>query len=617
MSLSLTLSFDNTLYTDVDPSSGGPSGSATNADVPAVWDVAIAGHGYRLDLGAENNPTGFRHESIPTLRPVFIEGDSLGEKDINPESLWRFSDRDWSHGAGQRFADMPTSDTSMFWQSKGVDPWTEFRVSLLPDTQQIRASTNGNLRCVAVGDHLYVADGSQVLYTTDLVTFTAVTGLASGAITALCTDGFNVYIAITGHGVYATMRGAAGGTAFVTGTPTLDTLNFANGRLMASVGPVIYNITGAGALPTALFTHSNSDFTWVGFAEGQQAIYTAGFSGDQSQVYQIDIASDGTTLNVPILAAPDIVGGELVLGIGSYLGFVFLGTQSGVRLAIADTTGNLSVGALLKTGAARCFAGFDRFCWFGWDLFDTESTGLGRIDLSVEASNGAPAYASDLMTSKQAPVTSVTIFNEQQIFAVTGAGFYQPTPNLVPQGFLDSGLITYDIPDQKIALYLTVRANQLDGTEQAWISVDEGPFQFVGEHTATSTTDTYTIPELEGFTLEIREVLIRDLTSPTLGPQITRDMLQVLPAVQSGYFFFVPVFLAETVNVANGNTATVDVVAERTFLYGLHDAQTRVIYQEMTSSFPVTVDDVTWTPSHATNDRKGWNGTMLIKLKSI
>lgn len=600
----LAVPFTAGFYTDT----ASTSSTLTN-EVPGVYPVGISGHGYPLDLKSG----AFKHESIPTLRPVFIQADTLGEKNINPESLWRASQDTWHHGAGQPHADKIDSDTARYHASKGIDPWTRGQMQLLPDTAQARASANTNLAMAVAGGYLYVIDGNTLAYTTDLTTFTTVTGTPAAGALAVCSDGDTVYVAFSGQGVWTTTRGAAAATQYVTGTDSLTALGYVKGRLMAAKGRSLYNIVSAvpAALPTSLFDHPNTDFAWVGFAEGAGFIYAAGFSGDKSLVYRITIQPDGTALAVPIQAA-QLPDGEIVRAIGSYLGFILLGTDRGVRVAQPASNGDLTLSALLPTGVARCFEGQDRFIWFGWDNYDTTSTGAGRIDLTVINDGGAPGYASDLMITGQGNVRDLATFTGKRVLAVSGLGFYKESVNKVTTGYLDSGQITYDLPDQKIALYLDVKHDDpLVGQHAAWLSTDGAGFQLIGVHDGTGPEETFTIPEYRGETFEIREVLTSDGTTGT--PVVRRHTLLSNPAVDTGYYLTVPLLLTEQEDSGRHR----DVGGELAFLKALRDSGIRVTYQEGGTSFSVTAEDLTWMPTHLTKDRSAFNGTCVMKLKTI
>jgi hypothetical protein len=595
----------------------GPGGSAaTSAEVPGVFHVAIGGHGYMLDL--KTNQYGW--DSIPYLRPFAVSADSLGEKNINPESLWRASQNTWHHGAGQTHLDRSDSDPSRFRSSKGLCVWNKWKLSLLPDTSRVRVSANTNLKLAVAGGYLYLADGNATVFTTNLSAYTTVAGTPAAAVTGIASDGNTVYIAYTGAGVYTTTRGAVGAaTQLVTSAVTPSAIGYVKGRLMVASGRSVYNVTATtpGVLPTALYDHPNTDFTWVGFAEGAAAIYAAGYSGDKTLIYRTSIKSDGTGLDA-MIPAGQLPDGEVVRSIGAYLGFVVIGTDKGFRLGVPASSGDLNFGALVELNApVRCTEGQGRYIWFGWDNYDTTSTGLGRMDLAAFTDNLVPAYASDLMATTQGSTLDVATFGDKRVFTVSGVGLYTETTNLVTSGSLRSGLISYDLPDQKVALYLDVRHQEpLAGTHNAYLSVDEGEFLIVGGHAEGDAESTFTIPEYEGETFEIQHTLLVSGTDPTAGPVLYRHTLLVNPAVASGYTITVPLLLSDTVRTAAGSSRKQDPNTELAFLRGLRDRGQRVIYQEP-DAVSVTVEDIAWRPTTRTHDKTGWNGTCVVKLKTI
>lgn len=606
--MSFAAPFTIGFYTD------GLTGTAagTSTQVPHPYPVAIAGHPYLLD----DKQTGVhKHETIPTLRPYFITADTLGEKNINPESLWRASQNTWHKGAGQRHLDRTDSDPARFWASKGVNVWTRWQLTLLPDTTQARASVNTNLRMAVAGTYLYVTDGNTLAYTTNLTAFTTVTGTPVAAAGAVASDGNTVYVAYAGNGVYSTTRGAASAAAFVTGTDTYTTLAYVKGRLMGSIGRSIYNITATGPTPTPLYSQPNTDFAWVGFAEGNAYIYAAGYSGDKSLIYKIGIQPDGTALSAPVQAG-QLPDGEIIRSIGAYLGFVLLGTSLGFRVGIPTSSGDLQIGPLIATSSCFAFEGQGKYVWFGWDNYDSGSTGLGRLDLSVFNDVQTPAYASDLMVTAQGQIVDIATFLNKRVFTVAGSGVYTESTSLVTSGTLDSGLITYDLPDDKIALYLNVKhLEPLVGSHTAYIASDNGIFINVGSHDAATTfiEEPFAIGEMRAETFEIRQQLSRG-SDPTTGPTVTRHTLEANPAVDSGTFITVPVLLVE---IETETGCTRDPAAELAFLKALRQASNRATYQEASQSYAMTVEDVTFLPTHLTTDKTAFNGTAVVKMKTV
>lgn len=587
------------------------TGQTRTEEVPHRWDVSLNGRGFLVDLTAGDD--SFSRRSIPLLRNQANTGEQFGEASLNPEELWRRSQDSWDHGAGQDYYDRPDSDRRRFRISKGIDVWSKWSMSLLRDTATRRASANTNLALAVAGTYLYVTDGTALVRTQDLTSFTAVTGLPNAA-TSIASDGFTVFTAHGASGVYATTRGAASSSAY--NALATQLVGYVKGRLMAANNNVVYNITSA-AVPAPTFTHPNADFRWVGFAEGQTQIYAAGFSGDKSLVYRTTIRPDGTSLDTLIVAG-ELPDGEIVRAIGAYLGFVLLGTDKGLRFCATDGSGNLTVGSLIRTdGAVRCFEGQDRFVWFGWENYDTSSTGLGRLDLSTFIAELTPAYASDLMADGQGAVASVVTFGDVRVFTATGIGVIGETTEKVESGTLDTGLISYELSDPKVAVYADVRLSDLSGTNRGYLSVDGGSFELIGTRAGDSDDEPFMAGQRSGEQFELRMELLRSATATSRGPVVTRLQLRSYPKPTRGEIFTVPLLLHEQVIDRQDSNAQMDVVDALEEIRTLQDSRLLVIYQVGTESHTVLVDDSQFVYSHRTSDGRAWNGTCLVKLKRL
>jgi hypothetical protein len=588
------------------------TGQTSSQEVPAKWDVSLNGRGYLVDLRGEGDES-FSRRSIPLLRNQANTGEQFGEASLNPEELWRRNQDSWDHGAGQTYLDRQDADRRRFRSSKGVDVWTRWAMSLLNDTAVRRASANTNLALSVAGTYLYLTDGASLVHTQNLTTFTAVTGTPNAA-SSMTSDGFNVFTAHGASGVYSTTRGAGSSALYNALATTL--LGYVKGRLMAANNASLYNITSS-AVPAPTFTHPNSDFRWVGFAEGQTQIYAAGFSGDKSLIYRTSIRPDGTALDTPVVAG-ELPDGEIVRAIGSYLNFVVLGSDMGVRFCGTDGAGNLTIGALIRTGrAVRCFEGQDRFIWFGWTNYDTASTGLGRLDLSTFIASLTPAYASDLMADGQGDVTSVATFNGLRVFTAIGIGVVTETTEKVESGTLDTGLISYELTDPKVAVYTDVRLSSLSGVNRAYLSVDGGQFVLIGTRSGDSDNEPFMAGQASGEQFELRMELLRDSTTTSRGPVLTRIQLRAYPKPTRGEIFTVPLLLHEQVTDRQDNTVPLDVAAALEEIRTLQDSRLLVIYQVGLESHTVLVDDSQFAYSHRTSDGRAWNGTCLVRLKRL
>lgn len=376
-------------------------GAATVSAEINEFIAALDGQPFEIDW--KNG--GVQYQTVPLLRDQADQSIEPGKQSINPEAFWPRSTSSWHLGAGQSTFDRDGSSPYRFRESKGVDVSERWELSLLNQTRQGRESTNTNLYQVVAGTYLYITDGTALLYTQDIAadppSWTSVTGGPATAASSMTSDGFAIYTAHAASGVYRTTRGAATTASWATGT--VDLVAYVKDRLMAAAGASVYNITASGALPSALFAHPNTDFTWVGFAAGDTHIYAAGKSGDKSLIYRTRIKDDGTGLDAMVVAG-ELPDGEIVTGIYGYLGFVVLGSDKGLRFATVGSTGDLTIGAFIPvgTGSVEAFEGQDRFVWFAWPEFDSDGSGLGRIDLQnfSDTERLTPAYASDLMANR-------------------------------------------------------------------------------------------------------------------------------------------------------------------------------------------------------------------------
>lgn len=593
------------------PEKGFFTGGGLSAEVPHLFPVGLDGEGYLVDYESK----AFKRSSITLLRQQADSSNLPGEQSINPEDLWRRAQESWHHGAGQNYLDRRESDDARFRRSKGLDVWTPWQLSLLPEVTLKRASIASNQNLVVAGTRLYVVDGTSIVWTTDLSAYTAVTGLPGVAAVGIASDGHTVYTAHAASGIYTTNKGTNAAASWVTGT--VNVIGYAKGRVMAANANILYNPTAAGALPAPLYTHPNADFTWVGFAEGPGSIYAAGYSGDKSLIYRTQVRADGTALDIPVVAG-ELPDGEVVRSIQGYLGFILLGTDRGVRFCTTDGQGNLIPGRLIDIGASvRCFEPQDRFVWFGWTNYDSGASGLGRIDLSVFTAPSTPAYASDLLAPVQGIVGAVVTLGNLRAFVVQGSGLWVEGANRVASGSLESGVMTYGMPDAKIAMFLQARHQALAGSVGLALSIDGGAYVTLGTGvTSGSIESVFGANQARGEKFEIQTTLSRSGTAPTTGPVLTRHTLRTYPGPNRGEIFLVPLVLYEVIEV-RGTERPQDVRGRLNHIRQLIRDHRLVPYQEGNDQYSVFVEDYEWVPEKENEDGSFFDGICTVKLKSV
>ena len=592
------------------------TGSGATTLVPDIFPVAINGRPYLVDLKAGS----FQRQYDARVRDSVDQSAEPGEAAINPQGLWRRSQSSWHYGAGQTYADTADAEAFRFNNSKGVYVWDKGEVTLLKDTTQVLADAAATLKALTVGTRLYVATGGDVKYTTDLSTFTNCTSEPGGNVGGMTTDGFNVFVAFAADGIHKATTSTDAFSSYITGTDTFVNLSYVKGRLMASLDNAVYNFTSSGGPGSALFTHGNTGFRWVGFAGGQNHIYMGGFAGNQSLVYRTTIKADATSLDTPIVAA-ELPAGEVITGLDSYLNYILIGTTQGIRVATSDTDGNLVVGALILVGASvTSFSGNGRFVWFNYTNFDTTSTGLGRLDLSVFIATNQPAYASDLMVTGQGTVGSVNTINGRPVFVVVGSGIYvEHATDLVSTGYLESGIYRWGVPDAKFIPKWDIRCRPLNGSVTLAIKSDGGSYHSFQAYTLPLGKEkTFTGLEDKVFETEAKITIGRSATDNTLCPELTRWMGRAYAAPLRSQIFSVPLIMHHKLSI-RGREYFQDVDAEMQFLRDMVDTPRIVTYQENETAYSVIVENVQFEVLDDSNihNRWDWEGTATVIMRSV
>ncbi len=476
----------------------------------AVWqntnisyDMAVAGMPFIAAISDKNPAT---RETAPFRKDQFDNGQEPGEQSLT--GWWLRSQMSFHSGAGINFYDPLTNDESghyRFADSKGVDIWTKGQVTLLKETTNMSGVTTGVYKLISIVDgstnkilgwtpanttiNNYTASGTAVTYSH------VVTAGLDTATLAVATDGIHLFVADNDHIYTGLISTPASGysTYYNTGSEKV-VLAWVKQRLVGCIGASVYELTASKSsshtLPTPVYTHPNADWTWSSISEGGSAIYAAGYSGGNSAIYKFVLTTAGSmpTLTSGIVAAQLPIG-EYVNKIESYLGYLVIGTNKGIRVAsISDTNGDIIYGPLIieAENTGLDFAFRDTYVWATGSI--DGYPGLYRINLANELENLRFAYATDAYLDGVAGyATSVDFIGNSNQLAFTTSGSngiaVQSATTLTTSGYLTTGNIRYGTLEPKNFKrligrgdftygVLTLDSVDMDGTEYEHISYD-------------------------------------------------------------------------------------------------------------------------------------------------
>jgi hypothetical protein len=523
-----------------------PTGASSRyANPSGSYDYAFGGVPFLSAAGTSpytyGQPRALTRSTASFKRDQFDSSAEPGEQSLM--GWWLRSQSSFHLGAGLRFED-PTLDEQRFRyeSSTGVDVFTPGQISLLPTTTQRVAGTTPVLCHGAV-------DG-----TTDIVLFSTaatlkrvtsgssatVTWGGSGNILALTDDGSSYYAANATSIYKGTLAGGNGAALWNTGSSAV-TMAWVKQRLMAGIGPSIYQLAGGTppTLPTATYTHPNSAWVWTSISEGPSAIYVSGYAGGRSAIVKLTVDNTGT---LPTLTQASTVAemppGEIIYKIAQHTGtFLAIGTSKGVRVAQIDSTGSLAVGPIIPTPSpCKALTSYSDSFYAGYSGGFTDGSGLLRINLSTQLNSGSYPYSTHLNAHAAGDVTGVCVRGGSGVlaFAVDGNGLYeQHATDLETAGTLTTFRIRYSAQWPKLYKRLAVRAiAPYSGTINV-SSIDQ---------TGTATSLATVAPSLDPTTdinisrpsgpqqhIQVAFRLNRSGSSNTAGPTMIGYQLKALP----------------------------------------------------------------------------------------
>ena len=507
------------------------SSTSTWQNTNESYDVAVGGLPF---FYAINDERPYIRQTAPFNKEQQDTSAEPGEQSLT--GWWLRSQSSFHNGTGIKFYD-PSAGESVshrFTDSDNVDVWTKGQVTLLKETTNTVSSGIYKLISGVSGTTnvaISYIPGSTTLkdIISDASTLTTYATTASGIVDVV-TDGTTLFVANATRIYYETI-GATGAlnNHYSTGS-ALVKMAWVKQRLVAGIGTSIYELTGAlgtTTLPTAVYTHPNTGWEWTSISEGGSAIYAAGYAGGNSAIYKFTLDTTGVmpTLTSGVIAA-QLPTGEIINKIESYLGYLMIGTNKGMRVAtISDTTGDLSYGPLIfeDTNGVHDFAFRDRFVWATGTIGGY--AGLYRVDLGAEIESLRFAYAKDAyLSGATGYATSVDFIGNSDQIAFTTSGSdgiaIQSATVLASSGSITTGNIRYGTLEPKNFKRLLARGDyskgsmtletvDKNGVEYDHITYDSIIFPIEVTTSSPSTAQEY---------VAYKFIFNRDATTVSTGP---------------------------------------------------------------------------------------------------
>jgi hypothetical protein len=401
--------------------------------------------------------------------------------------------------------------------------------------------------------------------TSDIIHFIDYNSLTDDPVYAICDDGTTAYWVTNdidsgvnkGH-VYKKVLTADSTTSNTemfkinsyTFTDGKVAMEWVKGRIILAADNKVYELTpSSSTLPSPIFTHPNTDYTFTSIAESGAAIYVAGYAGTQSSIYKFTLSDAGaiTSLTSAVVSAvmPD---GELVYAIKQYLGYMLIGTSKGIRVAtVSPDDGSIAYGPLIAETEQPVydFAFRDRFCWATAEV--NGKGGLIRIDLSEQISPLRFAYAHDLFkdVAKNCKAVAFLGLSDRKIFALdTDYNYIEAATRLAANGYLRTGFIRYATLENKYFKFIKVRGNLDNGTIDLHSitskEVDYDLYQIVSDFLNKDLGIGRPTGGQE--VLAFKFDLNRSTTDNTVGATMTGYQTKALPAIEKQRLIQFPLY---------------------------------------------------------------------------
>lgn len=654
--------------------------AAPSTAVPATYPIAIAGHPYKLELdsyGTGVRGVTYRRTTLDAFRQAADQSATPGEQSRSTDGYWLRSERTWLYGSGQLLFDsLDDGVDNLIRRQRWLNNWncepdTVEGLKMLRRKETVIALVNASPAApgltVAAGAYTYV-QAIAGLYRVDSAGATLCTGFANTT-TAVASDGATVWVATAIDATHIQFYSATAGSTFFTAmaagsqvVPTNKTcqrLFYGNGFLLACCGDQIYSISTTGAVGTVIDTISTISSGLATISSVTCSTNTWYFSMSvaaldfPTPIYKLSVDSSGAfgkvSVALPILGPTEVVACIKVIG-----QTMLVGTSKGFRVATIDSSGNLTVGALIPvvsddTSGAPSF-GVTEFARFGSkvvasyastrepfsDSIDSSfkagrpENGTIVIDLGLFVTTLQPSWwfwwrnATDTATTScfiAEHKTTPILIERNQFNVLTSSNLISPC------AFVTSW-VSYGLDASKSFIDITLYHDTLvtgDSIKVYYQAEDSSTWTLAGTSQQVGTItnpDPFQI-QVSSRRLRFAFVMVAGSISQSTTPRVRRWELRAFPAPKLTDEIMLPVILHDRVLTGEEEiiAADFDTRAEYDYLAGLAQAGTVVLFQEGTHTEQVKVSKLELQPSKFSMGTDGgyrhYQGICLVRLLSL
>jgi len=624
------------------------------------FDVAVGGMPF---IYAITDDTPYRRQTAEFRTARVDQLRDPGEQSLSGSGYWIRSQSSFHLGEGAIYQEPIVGSLNearfRYSSSVGINPWTPGQISLLKRTSLQEAATgDSRVFSTSISGVEYLILVNYAAAETKRVIRIQVSNLSESTIlnnTDITEDiiavamGGNDLMMVTPTKIFrysfdATSPAIHQDYAINTANAVHGTIAFVKNRFIFAYhdtagSTFVYSVprnTGSSTNLSTLTAINGSStipigYTFRAIAEAGAAIYVGGFSGEQGNVYKITVANDGT-LNT-MTSVVTLPGGETVTGLFGYLGtYIIIGTSAGVRVAIANDTGDLSYGPLVFESSLGVFkmSAYSKFIYVGVDSGVGGNSGIYRIDLSQPLEGGTYPYATDVYAdSVTGKVEGVAVMAGGRLaFCVNGDGlFIEHATELLESGELTTGIIRYETLENKAWKRLKIRTESAlegdidifrveNGVAESFRTVEEG----------SSTDYDYDLSSVFGdvnVEAQFKFRLYRNATTATLGATMSGYSVKALPTPTRARVIQFPLFCFDSERDRLKNIMGFEGYAlARLQALEQKEAQGEtIIIQDFTAGgepIEAVIEQVTFTRTTPPNGNyTGWGGIIQITARTV